>query len=56
MRAHRTRALVIAQDQTLNISQLFTPAAGSTPPAVQTVRDAEGDAPRAGRQSRRTCA
>jgi uncharacterized protein involved in outer membrane biogenesis len=31
--------LVIAPDQTLNITQLFTPAAGSAPPAVQTVRD-----------------
>ncbi|HET9862896.1 MAG TPA: DUF748 domain-containing protein [Steroidobacteraceae bacterium] len=29
--------LIIASDQTLNITQLFTPAAGSTPPAVQTV-------------------
>ena len=34
--------LVISQDQTLNIAQLFTPAAGSTPQPVQTVRDAEG--------------
>jgi hypothetical protein len=32
--------VVIAPDQTLNITQLFTPAAGKTPPAVQTVRDA----------------
>ncbi|HET9474855.1 MAG TPA: DUF748 domain-containing protein, partial [Steroidobacteraceae bacterium] len=35
--------LIIAKDQTLNISQLFTPAAGATPPAVQTVRDAQGE-------------
>ena len=35
--------LIIAKDQTLNISQLFTPAAGATPPAVQTVRDTEGE-------------
>jgi hypothetical protein len=32
--------LVIAPDQTLNITQLFTPAAGGAPPVVQTVRDA----------------
>jgi outer membrane protein OmpA-like peptidoglycan-associated protein len=31
--------LVIAPDQSLNITQLFTPAPGSAPPAVQTVRD-----------------
>jgi hypothetical protein len=30
--------LIIAPDQTLNISQLFTPAPGSAPPAVQTVQ------------------
>ncbi len=30
--------LVIAPDQTLNITKLFMPAAGSTPPAVQTVQ------------------
>ena len=30
--------LVIAPDQTLNITKLFTPASGSTPPAVQTVQ------------------
>lgn len=30
--------LVIAPDQTLNITQLFTPAAGKAPPPVQTVR------------------
>jgi uncharacterized protein involved in outer membrane biogenesis len=30
--------LVIAPDQTLNITRLFTPAAGSAPPAVQTVQ------------------
>ena len=35
--------LVIAPDQTLNIAQLFMPAAGRAPPAVQTVRDS-GDA------------
>ena len=35
--------LIISADQKLNITQLFTPAAGSTPPAVQTVRDAEGE-------------
>ena len=35
--------LIIAEDQTLNITQLFSPVAGTTPPAVQTVRDAEGD-------------
>jgi len=34
--------LVIAPDQTLNITKLFSPAPGSAPPAVQTVRDAEG--------------
>jgi outer membrane protein OmpA-like peptidoglycan-associated protein len=33
--------LMIAPDQTLNITRLFSPAAGSTPPAVQTVRDAD---------------
>jgi uncharacterized protein DUF748 len=33
--------LVIAQDQTLNITQLFMPAGGSTPPPVQAVRDAD---------------
>jgi hypothetical protein len=33
--------LVISQDQKLNIAQLFTPAAGSTPQPVQTVRDAD---------------
>lgn len=33
--------LVIAADQTLNITQLFSPAAGSAPPAVQTVRGAD---------------
>jgi hypothetical protein len=32
--------LVIAPDQTLNIARLFTPAPGSAPQAVQTVRDA----------------
>jgi len=31
--------VVIAPDQTLNITRLFMPAAGSAPPAVQTVRD-----------------
>jgi hypothetical protein len=31
--------LVIAPDQTLNITQLFAPAPGSSPQAVQTVRD-----------------
>lgn len=35
--------LVIAADQTLNITQLFTPAAGSAPPAVQTVRDSTNE-------------
>jgi len=35
--------LIIAQDQTLNIAQLFTPASGSQPAAVQTVRTAEGE-------------
>jgi outer membrane protein OmpA-like peptidoglycan-associated protein len=34
--------LIIAADQTLNITKLFQPAAGSTPPAVQTVKDREG--------------
>jgi hypothetical protein len=34
--------LVIRPDQTLNITELFTPAAGSTPPPVQTVRDTAG--------------
>jgi hypothetical protein len=33
--------LVIAQDQTLNISRLFTPAPGTAPAPVQTVRVAE---------------
>lgn len=41
-RAPYTR-LIIAPDQTLNISQLFSPAAGATPPAVQTVSDASGE-------------
>jgi hypothetical protein len=31
--------VVIAPDQTLNITRLFMPAAGGAPPAVQTVRD-----------------
>ncbi|HEX6398546.1 MAG TPA: DUF748 domain-containing protein, partial [Steroidobacteraceae bacterium] len=35
--------LVIAPDQSLNITQLFTPAPGSAPPAVQTVRDSSDD-------------
>jgi len=35
--------LIIAKDQTLNITQLFSPAAGSTPEPVQTVRDAQGE-------------
>ena len=35
--------LMIAPDQSLNISKLFTPAPGSAPSAVQTVRDAEGE-------------
>jgi hypothetical protein len=35
--------LMIAPDQSLNISKLFTPAPGTTPPAVQTVRDTEGE-------------
>jgi hypothetical protein len=34
--------LIIAPDQTLNISRLFTPAAGATPPAVQSVRGSHG--------------
>jgi len=33
--------LIIAPDQTLNISRLFAPAAGSQPAAVQTVRGAD---------------
>jgi hypothetical protein len=36
--------LIIAPDQTLNISQLFTPPGSApAPPAVQTVRDAAGE-------------
>jgi hypothetical protein len=35
--------LVIAPDQTLNITQLFTPASGAAPPPVQTVRDSAGE-------------
>jgi len=36
--------LIIAPDQTLNITQLFAPVAGSKPPpAVQTVRDTQGE-------------
>jgi hypothetical protein len=35
--------LVISPDQTLNITRLFTPAAGSTPQPVQTVRDTAGE-------------
>jgi len=34
--------LTIAPDQTLNITRLFTPEAGSHPVAVQTVRGADG--------------
>ncbi|HET7809808.1 MAG TPA: DUF748 domain-containing protein [Steroidobacteraceae bacterium] len=34
--------LIIAPDETLNITQLFTPASGSQPAAVQTVNTAEG--------------
>jgi len=35
--------LMIAPDQSLNITKLFTPAAGSAPAAVQTVRNTEGE-------------
>ena len=34
--------LIIAPDQTLNITELFAPAKGSSPPAVQTVQDKQG--------------
>ncbi len=35
--------LIIAPDQTLNISRLLTPTPGSAPPAVQTVKNVEGE-------------